>query len=245
MTPGDDAPATAPASRDERAALYVLGLMEEPEAAAFAREAEGDPRLAGLVQDWRERLSDFDTTAPEIAAGEDLWRRIDARIGAATPYRPPARESAWSRFWNSLPVWRGVGLAGAAAALVLAIGLTRVLTLPPPDPVMIAVLVAEDGSTPGAVVEVKADGSIVLLPLADIPVPAGRVLQVWTKWSEERGPVSVGLIEQARSIRLDTRELPPTFEDQLFEITLEPEGGSPTGLPTGPILMLGRAAQAL
>ncbi|MGL4241116.1 MAG: anti-sigma factor, partial [Beijerinckiaceae bacterium] len=31
----------------------------------------------------------------------------------------------------------------------------------------------------------------------------------------------------------------------LFEITVEPPGGSPTGRPTGPILMKGLASQAL
>jgi anti-sigma-K factor RskA len=31
----------------------------------------------------------------------------------------------------------------------------------------------------------------------------------------------------------------------LFEITLEPVGGSPTGRPTGPILMKGNAVTAL
>jgi anti-sigma-K factor RskA len=34
-------------------------------------------------------------------------------------------------------------------------------------------------------------------------------------------------------------------QNQLFEITLEPEGGSPNGRPTGPILFKGNAARAL
>ena len=36
----------------------------------------------------------------------------------------------------------------------------------------------------------------------------------------------------------------PTLEaQQLFELTLEPEGGSPLDRPTGPVLFLGRTVQ--
>jgi anti-sigma-K factor RskA len=38
---------------------------------------------------------------------------------------------------------------------------------------------------------------------------------------------------------------PPPGPDQLFEITLEPAGGSPTGRPTGPILFKGNTTQTL
>lgn len=37
----------------------------------------------------------------------------------------------------------------------------------------------------------------------------------------------------------------PARSQQLYEITLEPEGGSPTGRPTGPVLMKGLATTPL
>jgi anti-sigma-K factor RskA len=76
-------------------------------------------------------------------------------------------------------------------------------------------------------------------------VPPDRALQIWTLWDRARGPVSVGLIRQARSLQLNVIDLPRTGPDQLFEITLEPSSGSPTGRPTGPILMKGTTATAL
>jgi anti-sigma-K factor RskA len=41
------------------------------------------------------------------------------------------------------------------------------------------------------------------------------------------------------------RDLPGPGPDQLFEITLEPRTGSPTGRPTGPILYKGLTAPTL
>ncbi len=55
------------------------------------------------------------------------------------------------------------------------------------------------------------------------------------------GPVSLGLVDGASSTRLDAPNLPRPKDAQLYEITLEPAGGSPTGRPTGPILAKGFA----
>jgi len=46
-------------------------------------------------------------------------------------------------------------------------------------------------------------------------------------------------------LQLDLEALPDTVADQLFEITLEPATGSPTGRPTGPVLFKGNTALAL
>ncbi|MEI8154770.1 MAG: anti-sigma factor, partial [Hyphomicrobiales bacterium] len=98
---------------------------------------------------------------------------------------------------------------------------------------------------PGGVVHAFADGRVVLVPITSIAVPAGRALEVWTLPSRERGPVSVGLMNQARTLQLSLKDLPPPGTDQLFEITLEPATGSPTGRPTGPVLFKGNTALAL
>ena len=56
--------------------------------------------------------------------------------------------------------------------------------------------------------------------------------------------MSLGLIEPGRTINIPLYHLPPLEPDQLFEITLEPYGGSPIGRPTGPVLYIGRAVKA-
>lgn len=80
-----------------------------------------------------------------------------------------------------------------------------------------------------------------LVPLEDFEVPEGRVLQVWTLPDAETGPVSLGTLEGAADVRLAGPNLPLPADGQLYEITLEPAPGSPTGRPTGPILVKGFA----
>jgi anti-sigma-K factor RskA len=112
-------------------------------------------------------------------------------------------------------------------------------------PIYVAVLVNEATKETGAIVNTFSDGRVELIPLRSIDVPAGRALQVWTLWDRSVGPKSIALTSQSRTLQLDLEDLPETVADQLFEITLEPEGGSPIGRPTGPVLFKGNTARAL
>ena len=166
---------------------------------------------------------------------------------AITPDEPlvvPHPASAFSALWRNLAFWRGAGLASAAATLALAIGLAWTSWRPAERPVLVAVLLTDD-NRPAAVVNAFADGNADLIPLAPIDVPPDRTLQIWTLWDRARGPVSVGLIDRARTVRLWLEDLPRTAPDQLFEISVEPRNGSPTGRPTGPVLMKGLTSAAL
>jgi len=164
-------------------------------------------------------------------------------MGVSAPARASA-PSAWSRLWGNVGVLRAATLAASFAALLFAIGLGGAIRYArQQQPVMVAVLL--DGNRPGAVVHAFADGRVVLVPLTTINVPEGRALEVWTLPSRERGPVSVGLMSQARTLQLNLKDLSVPRLDQLFEITLEPATGSPTGRPTGPVLFKGTTAQAL
>ena len=68
----------------------------------------------------------------------------------------------------------------------------------------------------------------------------GLTMQLWTLWDKQKGPVSVGLIDRTHSARFERADLPQQ-NDQIYEITLEQVGGSPTGRPTGPVLVKGYA----
>jgi anti-sigma-K factor RskA len=265
-------PAGTPIGPDDDmlAGEYVAGLLEGPAETAFEARLAAEPALAAAVARWRVRFAEIDASATPVVPDEAFWRRIETALATApdlppqtaaatvsvtsaaaatprpvsapqtTPTPPRAGLATW---WHSLTLWRGLSAVATAAAIVLAVGLGR-LALAPPPPTFIAVLVAETGEI-GAVVNVFADGTAELLPLENVPVPSGRALEVWTKWSDERGPVSIGLLDRPRTVRLSTGGLPQTRPDQLFEITLEPATGSPTGRPTGPILFKGNAATTL
>lgn len=153
------------------------------------------------------------------------------------------------RLWNSLGALRIAALSGTAAAFafatVAAVTVRHAQEVAARKPVYVAILIDDATRQAGAIVNAFADGRVEMIPLVDMTVPAGRSLQVWTLWNREVGPRSVGLLDRARATPLDLERLPTTAADQLFEITLEPSGGSPTGRPTGPILYKGTTARTL
>lgn len=238
---------------DRLAAEYVLGLAEAEDAARAERLAAQHRAFQEAVARWREHFAELDATAAPMQASAGLWTRIEEGLAAdrqrvslpATPLTMPDPRNAFAALWRNLAFWRLAGLASAAAALLLAVGLGLMSAQRARTPVLIAILVKEGTNQPGAVVNAFANGQVELIPLETIDVPPGRALEIWTLWDRAVGPRSVGLVHQARSVRLNLQNLPKTGPNQLFEITLEPATGSPTGRPTGPILMKGNTTTTL
>jgi anti-sigma-K factor RskA len=221
----------------ELAGDFVLDLLEPAEHAAFAAEMAGSPELAGLVAMLRSRLSALDETAPAQPVPSGLWGRITAEIDGRRAGAPqgagraaPQRDAgSWMKLAASVVVALGVGfLAGRGSVGT------------PPAPVVVAVLL-DEAATPGAIVEAFANNRVHIVPLENFAVPPGKVLEVWTKPNETIGPVSLGRLSASREIDFEAAGLPAPREGQLYEITLEDAPGSPTGRPTGPILVKGLA----
>lgn len=243
MTNGSDTPDDI----DVLAGEYVLGLMGKAERPAFERRMLAEPEVQAAVAAARERFLELDTVVEPVAPSRELWGRIEAELGASNgaevvslDARRSEREAKSAA--AGAPSQRGAFWRGFAAACVMcAIAAGAVYSqIKPQEPRFIVVLLDSE-SKPVSIVEALAGQRIRVVPLGRFDVPAGRTLQVWTLPDPATGPVSIGLLPDAGSAVLEGPALPAPRHDQLYEITLEPAGGSPTGRPTGPILGKGFA----
>lgn len=224
---------------------YALGTLDEAERRRVEARMAGDAAFREAVIAWQIRLQPLDDSAAPLVPNPALWSRIEGLIGLHDPATARATQpSRFASLWESLTFWRPLGLASALAGLVLAVALAITIARGPLKPDYVAVLNTSDGRA-AAVVNVYADGTVNLIPLEDIAVPQGRIIEVWTLQTREQGPVSIGRLDRARSLKLDLKNLGKPEANHLFELTLEPPGGSPTGKPTGPILMKGLAARSI
>lgn len=135
-------------------------------------------------------------------------------------------------------------MAGALAALLLAVGASFFAEKASRQSILVAVLMT-DANQPGAVLRTFTDGRAELTPLGDMQIPHNHSIQVWTFPDPAGAPVSVGVVQTARTVLLSLQNLPQPHSNQLFAISVEPLTGSPTGQPTGPVVMKGTAATAL
>lgn len=221
---------------------YVLGLLDPTDYASLEHAVETDPDLRAAVAASRERFIALDLSARPAELSLDLWQRIEAGLAAhsiAGQTKPVSARPASTANHNAVIRWRVAALSSLAASLLLAVGLGWSL-LNTPEPKVIAVLLDTAG-TPLALVEDFGNAQARVTPLVDFPVPEGSTMQVWTLPSREMGPVSLGLLESSETSVLSGPTLPTPHENQLYEITIEPVGGSPSGRPTGPILVKGFA----
>ncbi|MBB3638908.1 anti-sigma factor [Variovorax atrisoli] len=231
---------------DALAGEYVLGTLSAGARAAVEARMQDEPALRDAVQAWEARLLPLTVLALPEEPSPALWPRIERSLGsAAEPERKkvaPARPSILSGWWNDLRLWRGLAAGGfAAAALMVAVLVTR----PLPTPQYMVVLVAPQDKSPGWVIQTSSSRQLSLVPLGTFEVPPQKTLQFWTKADQWRGPVSLGLVKQGQALRIPIDKLPPLEPNQLFELTLEPENGSPIDRPTGPIQFIGRAVKVM
>ncbi|MBV7417030.1 anti-sigma factor [Comamonas sp. CMM03] len=225
-----------------QAGEYVLGTLEAAERRAIEARLPHEPALRAAIEAWEQRLLPLTTLANPVEPGAGLWPRIAASIAPARRAQPAAAGRHWWQ-WDSLALWRGLAGGGFAAAAVLAAVLVVREAAAPPAPRYFVVLAAPQSQAPGWLVQAQTEGRLRLVPLGIDAVPAEKSLQFWTKADGWSAPVSLGLVKPGEAIEVPVDQLPPLQPNQLFELTLEPAGGSPIGRPTGPIQFIGRAVQ--
>lgn len=236
------APANDPI--DDLAAAYVLGTLSAERRQVVQARIPHDAALRTAIDGWEGRLLPLTALIDAVEPSPNLWMRIETAIAAQERPRATAvpMPSAWQAWWTSLGFWRAVAATGFVAASVVAL-LPSTGLFAPAAPQYMVVLVAPNETAPGWVVQTHGKDALRLVPLGTTAVPDRQSLQFWTKADGWNAPVSLGLVQPGQPLEVKLDQLPPLVPNQLFEITLEPYNGSPTGRPTGPILYIGRAVK--
>ena len=215
-------PFTPAEEQDALAAEYVLGVQDASERTSVEQRIRNDAGFARRVAAWEYRLAGLNHGFAE-AVSPNLLPQIEARLfgTTATPRR------GW------LPQWLlGAGLAGALALVALVF--LPPTALPPPEAPLVATLAAEGQALVFAARYDAAAGELIVTRTGGDAADPASVHELWLI-AGDAAPVSLGLIP-ATELRLALPALPP---GAVLAISLEPAGGSPTGLPTGPVLVTG------
>lgn len=232
------------------AAEYVLGLLEPSERAAVSRRAETDRGFAGSVAHWELRLAPLADEIAPVPPPADLWTRIEAelrgeRTAAATARQtsPDAAKSAAKGaggVWDSLAFWRGFGLGSAALALASIAALVFVAQPRPQPGDLVAALSQTDGRASFAAFVDRTTGQVALVPVVLADTPADHSHELWIIVPGS-APRSLGIFNASApaALTLPKNLLGAAGPAAQLAISVEPVGGSPTGLPTGPVIASG------
>ena len=200
---------------DALAAEYVLGVQDLTDRATTETRLKRDADFAGLVTRWENRFEGLNDEFAEVRA-PNLLPKIEARLFPTAKSARPGR----------LPLMRWLSGAAFAAALVL----VGIATLVPPRPDVIAVLATADNRLS---YEVASYGDrLQITRVAGVPAVAGQVHELWVI-APGAAPVSLGLLAEGPLVV--TYPTPPA--GWVLAVSVEPTGGSPTGQPTGPVIL--------
>jgi anti-sigma-K factor RskA len=197
----------------------------------------------------------------QIAGLESSVARPPA-VGLIAPAAPRATsESAGAEIMmlsQRVRRWRGLAAATTllAACLALVVGAREFSphllpdALRPPSVAqasgrLVAVL-QRDADSPAFLLTVDvANRSLTVRRVAADP-QAGKSYELWLVSNRFPAPRSLGVLSPDT---FTVRPLQATYDPDILEaatyaVSLEPEGGSPTGTPTGPVLYLGKLVEA-
>jgi len=202
-------------TEDEMAAFageYVLGLLDDQALADAAALRATDGRFDAAVATWERQLAPLLDDAAPVMPPPRVWERL--RVATLPTIRRPR---SWRRAFG-----------GFAALAAVAAGVVLLAPWRPAPPRTLAQL-----TLPGRgmfTVAQVAYGTLVT-PRA-VQLPAGKTAELWLI-TPGHAPVALGLLDPAHSRTLASLANAGGAE---LAVSLEPPGGSPTGLPTGPVV---------
>jgi anti-sigma-K factor RskA len=207
-----------PDDDDIKAAEYVLGVTGLAERQAAEAQARRDPAFAARIAEWEAHFSGLDAEFAGVPA-PDLMPKIEARL-----FPKPARGSRWQRFW---------GIGPAFAVLALAAWFAFV----PGQPELNAILAPQ---MQGVSYQAAFSGDeLTITRVAGEAPDSAHDFELWIIRGKD-APVSLGVLP-AEGERLTLKDV---GEGMVLAVTLEPKGGSPTGVATGPIVAAGPLTRA-
>lgn len=218
---------------DALAAEFVLGTLRGSARRRFHRLMAELPEARSAVERWEQDLAPLSEGLNPVTPNPSTWNRLEARLfsndgEASTPSRAVAPG-----------LWRPYALAATILCAVLALTLLRgVESEGVESRVTHAAQIADEGALLWVVSADLQSGRLKARALSVAAAELDRVFELWML-PQAGDPQSLGLLPVGTATT--ERELPPALAALLqtaagIAVSIEPAGGSPVGVPTGPVV---------
>jgi anti-sigma-K factor RskA len=214
---------------------YVLGVLSLDARRRVESRMRSDQAFARLIDRWQSNLQSFNEDYQEDQPPQAVFDAIERRLFGQTQ-----GQAGRANMWNSIGFWRGFSFVASviAVAAIVYIATTQIAVKQGRG------LVAEL-SAPGNPITLLAsfdptDGRLRIVPVAS--ENKDKSLQLWLV-PGNGNPKSLGVFQPGASgeLVIPTDLRADIGEGATLAVSLEPLGGSPTGLPTGPVIASGSA----
>ena len=239
----------SPDDRDQLAAEYALGALSGDELARAGALAASDARFRAEIARWSGRLSPLLEEVAPVDPPAALWSGIERHL-----VEPAAAGANVIQLRRRVGVWRGI--AGGAMALAASLALVLVTRPPPPiepitppvaieAPAQMVAMLGDDARDMKLVASWNpAERRLMVAAASDMPADPGHAHELWMIPADGK-PRSLGTMPGPKMrATLDQPMASQLREGVTLALSVEPMGGSPTGLPTGPVVASGKLERA-
>ncbi|MBV9724675.1 MAG: anti-sigma factor [Gammaproteobacteria bacterium] len=217
---------------DRLAAEYVLGTLRGPARRRFEELCAQSAAARSALYRWEDDLAQLSRTLSPVQPAARVWTNVSTQLFGAPSAVP--RTTSRRR-------WRLAAAAGLAAVALIVGLIVRELT---PPPLQTFAVLATDSTHPLWRLERRAPLTALTIEVVGaVPPAAGKSYELWAL-PPGAAPVSLGLLpaEGRTERRLTAPQRAALLAADKVAVSVEPLGGSPTGSPTGPIVIVTNVA---
>lgn len=219
---------------DALAAEYVIGTLRGPARRRFERAMSSEPLVATRVAYWQNRMNLKPSAAGAVKPSAAVWKRIERNLNLRS-LAPP--------WYARVSIWRNWALA-ASAVLVLIVGAQWLrLAEPVVELASIATLAGDDAAVRGTTVSalLSKDGKrLALRAERAIVADAARSYELWLLPDGGGAPISLAVLGSLDAeFAVPAAQIGRIARGAKLAVSVEPAGGSKTGAPTGPVILVG------
>jgi len=205
---------------------YLLGTLRGPARRRFERALREEPQVAQRVEFFGRTFAPRPDERVAVSPSADGWARLQRDLNLSP--RPWYARIGW-------PLWVAIATAVVALGIGLSVlrpgteTLTHLAQLTGPDaPTTVTALVSSDRRT----LELHA-----ARPTSAAPTTS---YELWLLPAEGGAPVSLGVLTTLDArLAVAERQAARLRAGAKLAVSIEPRGGSPSGAPTGPVILVG------
>lgn len=213
------------------AAEYALGTLDADERSEVAARRQREADLDAAITAWETRLSPLLERAGDAAPRAGLLAEIQKEIAA----REASGGGSVVELRRQVTRWKTIA-SGAMAMAACLFGLVIYTgALQPPQEQQFVAVFQDGDAPPRFIMSVNLKTRELTVRPVAAELPAGKTYQLWIVSDKlAPGPHSLGLLDKpGNPTRKKLRQFTPELlQNATFGISVEPEGGSPTGKPS-------------
>lgn len=225
-----------------QAAEYVLGQQRGEERQALKKQMLTNAELRYWVNWWEQRLFSLALHPKPETPRNTVWERIQAHLFSHAEHANTERmgsrhqqASTKGNHWGGR--WYSAALAGfALMALSVVTTLYVDSQLAPSREAPTHYASFESGGMIDHIVERYENGDIATIAVRPAVTADKKVLELWAI-ADSGKPISLGVMPQhGKQVITAPKAVRRISGTLVLAVSVEPPGGSPTGLPTGPVV---------